>query len=149
VVIAGDAAAVARAIEQAKAAGAKRAMALPVSVPSHCRLMHPVGEQLAEALAGVVLQAPRVPVYHNVDAEPAPGSCSHPGRAREQVRRPVRWVDCVLAMRAAGVRTLLEAGPGRVLCGLVRRIDRELGALPLDDPDTLAAGLTAIEGDNA
>ena len=149
VVIAGDVAAVARAIERARAAGAKRAMALPVSVPVHCRLMHPVGEQLAEALAGVALSAPQVPVYHNVDAEPRQDPALIRAALVEQVRRPVHWVDCVLAMRAGGVRTLLEAGPGRVLCGLVRRIDRELGALPLDDPDTLAAGLAAIEGDTA
>lgn len=147
VVIAGDAAAVARAIELARAAGAKRAMALPVSVPSHCRLMHAVGEQLAEALAGVAISAPRVPVYHNFDAAPRQDPARIRAALAEQVRRPVRWVDCVLAMRAGGVRTLLESGPGRVLCGLVRRIDRELGVLPLDDPDTLAAGLAAIEGD--
>jgi [acyl-carrier-protein] S-malonyltransferase len=149
VVIAGDAAAVARAIERARAAGAKRAMTLPVSVPSHCRLMNPVGGQLAEALAGVTLSAPRIPVYHNVDAAPR----HEPALIRlalvEQVRRPVRWVACVLAMRDAGAGILLEAGPGRVLCGLVRRIDRALVALPLDDPDTLAAGLAAIEGDTA
>jgi [acyl-carrier-protein] S-malonyltransferase len=146
VVIAGDAAAVARAIELAKAAGAKRAMALPVSVPSHCRLMGPVGEQLAEALGEVALRPPRVPVYHNVDARPRQAPDDIRAALADQVRRPVRWVDCIVAMRQAGIDRLLEAGPGRVLCGLARRIDRELAALPVDDPDTLAAALDAVKG---
>jgi [acyl-carrier-protein] S-malonyltransferase len=146
VVIAGDAAAVTRAIELAKSAGAKRAMALPVSVPSHCRLMDPVGEQLAAALAEVALEPPAVPVFHNVDAAPRQDVAGIRMALADQVRRPVRWVDCILAMQAAGVRTLVEAGPGRVLCGLVRRIDRSLAALPADDPDTLEAALAAVEG---
>ena len=146
VVIAGNADAVTRAIELAKAAGAKRAMALPVSVPSHCRLMDPVGEQLAEALAEVALKPPAIPVFHNVDATPRQDVVEIRRALADQVRRPVRWVDCILAMQAAGVRTLVEAGPGRVLCGLVRRIDRSLAALPADDPDTLEAALAAVEG---
>ncbi|MFU8895397.1 MAG: ACP S-malonyltransferase [Gammaproteobacteria bacterium] len=145
VVIAGDTAAVARAIELAKEAGARRAMALPVSVPSHCRLMNRVGEQLALALAEVALQAPEIPVYHNVDAQPRQDVARVRSALAEQVRRPVQWVQCVQAMRAAGVGTLVEAGPGRVLCGLARRIDRQLAALPVDDPDTLAAALTAVK----
>lgn len=149
VVIAGEAAAVARAIEQAKAAGARRAMALPVSVPSHCRLMNPVGEQLAAALAGVAVRPPEVPVYHNVDAAPRRDPAAIRAALAEQVRRPVRWTACVQALRLAGAGILLEAGPGRVLCGLAKRIDRELAALPLDDPDTLAAGLAAIRGETA
>lgn len=145
VVIAGDAATVARALELAKAAGARRAMALPVSVPSHCRLMNRVGEQLALALAEVSLQAPEIPVYHNVDAQPRQDVAQVRSALAEQVRQPVQWVQCVQAMRAAGVATLVEAGPGRVLCGLARRIDRQLAALPVDDPDTLAAALTAVK----
>jgi [acyl-carrier-protein] S-malonyltransferase len=146
VVIAGDTAAVARAIELAKAAGAKRAMALPVSVPSHCRLMNPVGERLAAALAEVALVAPEIPVYHNVDAAPRQDAAQIRAALADQVRRPVRWVECVLALRAAGAATLVEAGPGRVLCGLARRIDRGLEALPADDPDTLDAALAAVRG---
>jgi [acyl-carrier-protein] S-malonyltransferase len=143
VVIAGDAAAVARAIEAARAAGARRAMPLPVSVPSHCRLMAPVGEQLAAALVDVVLRAPTVPVYHNVDCSPRSDAAGIRAALAEQVRRPVRWTGCVLAMRGAGVRLLIEPGPGRVLCGLTRRIDRELAALPVDDPESLEAALSA------
>ena len=146
VVIAGDAAAVARAIECAKAAGAKRAMALPVSVPSHCRLMDPVGEQLAAALAEVAISPPRIPVYHNVDALPRQDVDGIRAALADQVRRPVRWVECVLGMQSAGVRILVEAGPGRVLSGLARRIDRNLAALPADDPDTLEAALAAARG---
>jgi [acyl-carrier-protein] S-malonyltransferase len=149
VVIAGDAAAVARAIELSKAAGARRAMALPVSVPSHCRLMDPVGEKLAQALAGAALCAPQVPVYHNVDAAVRGDSAAIRAALAYQVRRPVRWVECVRAIQSAGVQVLVEAGPGRVLCGLAKRIDRDLAALPADDPDTLGAALAAVTGDGA
>lgn len=148
VVIAGDAAAVERAVALAKAAGAKRAMTLPVSVPSHCRLMDPVGEQLATALAEVTLESPAIPVYHNVDAAPRQDVAAIRAALADQVRRPVRWVECVLAMRAAGIGALVEAGPGRVLCGLARRIDRELAALPADDPDTLESALAAARETN-
>jgi [acyl-carrier-protein] S-malonyltransferase len=148
VVIAGDAAAVERAIALAKGAGARRAMALPVSVPSHCRLMNPVAGQLAAALAEVGLQPPRIPVYHNIDAAPRREAEGIRAALSDQVRRPVQWVDCVRAMRAAGVDTLVEAGPGRVLCGLAKRIDRDLVALPLDDPDTLESALEAAKGNS-
>jgi [acyl-carrier-protein] S-malonyltransferase len=147
VVIAGNAASVARAIELARAAGARRAMALPVSVPSHCRLMNPVCDRLAAALAEVRLNPPRIPVYHNVDAAPRAEAAQIRSALAEQVRRPVRWVDCVLAMRAAGILTLVEAGPGRVLSGLAKRIDRDLKALPLDDTDTLAAAIAVAKGE--
>jgi [acyl-carrier-protein] S-malonyltransferase len=146
VVIAGDAAAVERAIALAKAAGARRAMALPVSVPAHCRLMNPVGGQLVAALAEVALSPPRIPVYHNVDATPRHDADRIRAALADQVRRPVQWVECVRAIRAAGIDTLVEAGPGRVLCGLAKRIDRELAALPLDDPDTLNSALEALKG---
>jgi [acyl-carrier-protein] S-malonyltransferase len=143
VVIAGDAAAVARAIEAAKAAGAKRAMPLPVSVPSHCRLMDPVGEKLAAALAEVEVASPGVPVFHNIDAMPRSLPDDIRTALARQVRQPVRWVECVQAMSDIGAGRLIEAGPGRVLCGLARRIDRALEALPIDDPETLKAALHA------
>jgi [acyl-carrier-protein] S-malonyltransferase len=143
VVIAGDAEAVARAIGAARAAGARRALPLPVSVPSHCRLMAPVADRLAEALAATRLLEPTIPVFHNVDAAARhdPEDIRH--ALAEQVRRPVRWVDCVRALQAAGADTLLEAGPGRVLTGLARRIDRQLTALAVDDPASLEAALAA------
>ena len=147
VVIAGDAAAIARAIELLKAAGARRAITLPVSVPVHCRLMNPVSDHLAAALADITLRAPEVPVFHNVDAAPRQDLAQIRAALADQVCRPVLWVECVRAMRASGVTTLLEMGPGRVLCGLARRIDRDLGALPVDNPDTLAAALVAVKGE--
>lgn len=147
VVIAGHSAAVERAIEAAKAAGARRAMLLPVSVPVHCRLMDPVAGQLAEALANVTLHAPAVPVYHNIDATPRTDVADIRAALADQVRCPVRWVDCVMAMRAAGMETLLEIGPGRVLSGLARRIDRTLAAMPVDDPATLATALSTVKGE--
>jgi [acyl-carrier-protein] S-malonyltransferase len=149
VVIAGDKGAVSRAIELARSAGAKRAMLLPVSVPSHCRLMAPVGDKLARILADIALSPPAVPVYHNIDATPRQDPEQIRAALAAQVRRPVRWVDCVQAMRAQGVGVLLEAGPGKVLCGLARRIDRALTALPLDDPATLEAALAATGGAEA
>lgn len=148
VVIAGAAAAVERAIELAKSAGARRAVALPVSVPSHCRLMAPAAEALAEALADVAVGVPRVPVFHNVDARPRTDPDAIRAALAEQVHRPVRWVQCVAAMRSAGADLLVEAGPGRVLAGLVRRIDREAKAAAADDVATLEAAIDAARGES-
>ncbi|HHH36017.1 MAG TPA: [acyl-carrier-protein] S-malonyltransferase [Gammaproteobacteria bacterium] len=144
VVIAGHADAVARAIEAAPAAGAKRAVALPVSVPSHCRLMTPAAERLGELLATVDLRSPEVPVINNVDVADE----DHPGRIRDalvrQLHSPVRWVETIRAMAARGVTTLVECGPGKVLAGLNRRIDRSLTTLPVYDPLTLQAALDGV-----
>jgi len=145
VVIAGHAAAVERAMGLAKAAGAKRALALPVSVPSHCSLMKPAAEQLAEQLAGIALQTPSIPVIHNVDAMPH----AEPDAIREalaaQLYRPVRWVECVRAMHAQGVNTLVEAGPGKVLAGLTKRIEKSMSAIPLQTTDDLDKAVASID----
>lgn len=146
VVIAGDSAAVARAIEHAQAAGARRAMILPVSVPVHCALMDPVGAQLEEALQGIEVRPPQVPVYHNIDATPRTDPDDIRNALARQVHRPVRWVECVQAMQQAGANPFIEFGPGKVLCGLVRRIDRGLSALPVEDAATLAAAIEATGG---
>jgi len=146
VVIAGAAPAVERAIELARAAGARRAVALPVSVPSHCALMAPAAEALAGALADVTVMTPRLPVFHNVDAESRADPDAIRRALSEQVHRPVRWVQCVGAMRSAGSDLLVEAGPGRVLAGLVKRIDREAKAAAADDPATLEAAIEAARG---
>lgn len=146
VVIAGHAGAVARVIELAKAAGARRAILLPVSVPVHCRLMDPVRERLAAALEDIAIHVPAIPVIHNVDAAPRRDPAAIRAALAEQVCRPVRWVECVRALQGAGASKLVESGPGRVLCGLAKRIDRALAAFPVDDPDTLAAALAATEG---
>lgn len=145
VVIAGHKAAVERAIELARAAGARRAMPLPVSAPVHCALMNPVGAQLAAALAEVKITTPSAPVYHNVDAAPRSTPDEIRAALARQVHSPVRWVSCVQAMQQAGVSRLFEFGPGRVLCGLAKRIDRGLAALPVDDPQTLEAALAAAQ----
>ncbi|MDN3518472.1 ACP S-malonyltransferase [Aquisalimonas lutea] len=141
VVIAGATAAVERAIAGAKQAGAKRAMPLPVSVPAHCALMEPAAERLAERLAGVAIRAPGVAVVHNVDV----ALCDDPDGIRErlvrQVHRPVRWVETVRFLGEQGVTTLVECGPGKVLAGLTRRIDKTLEGRAVYDPDTLAAVL--------
>jgi [acyl-carrier-protein] S-malonyltransferase len=141
VVIAGDRSAVERAIVLAKAAGARRALILPVSVPSHCALMRPAAEGLAEALARVRIDPPKIPVLHNASVE----STADPGQIRTwlalQLYRPVRWVETVQALADRGVTTLVEAGPGKVLVGLNKRIDRQMQALPVLDPQTLDQAL--------
>jgi [acyl-carrier-protein] S-malonyltransferase len=143
VVIAGSAAAVARAIDAAKAAGAKRALPLPVSVPSHCALMRPAAERLAERLADVALAVPSVPVIHNVNVAPAGDVESLRRLLVEQLYSPVRWVETVASVAAQGVTAALECGPGKVLTGLNKRIADNLTTLPVFDPKTLEAALEA------
>ncbi|BCU07491.1 ACP S-malonyltransferase [Allochromatium tepidum] len=143
VVIAGSAAAVARAIDAAKAAGAKRALPLPVSVPSHCALMRPAADRLAERLADVALAVPGVPVIHNVNVAPAEDVESLRRLLVEQLYSPVRWVETVASVAAQGVTTALECGPGKVLTGLNKRIADNLTTLPVFDPKTLEAALEA------
>lgn len=143
VVIAGSAAAVARAIDAAKSAGAKRALPLPVSVPSHCALMRPAADRLAERLADVALAVPSVPVIHNVNVAPAEDVESLRRQLVEQLYSPVRWVETVASVAAQGVTTALECGPGKVLTGLNKRIADNLTTLPVFDPKTLDAALEA------
>ena len=141
VVIAGHAAAVQRAIVLAKEAGAKRAVELPVSVPSHCALMEPAAEQFSETLQQIALQAPVIPVIQNVDA----GSHDQPEMIRDKLRKqlysPVQWVKTVQAMGAAGVTQVFELGPGKILTGLGKRIDKSMSYSAVYDPDTLKAAL--------
>lgn len=141
VVIAGSAAAVERASDLARAAGAKRALRLPVSVPSHCALMQPAAERLMERLRSVKVAAPAIPVLHNVDVS----SQSDPDAIRDRLARqlysPVRWVETIQAMAAQGVDSLIECGPGKVLAGLGRRIDKDLQHLAVYDGESLSAAL--------
>jgi len=149
VVIAGASGAVARAGEAAKASGARRVVALPVSVPSHCALMAPAAERLAARLATVDIRSPAIPIIHNTDAM----THDQPAEIRQalaaQLHQPVRWTDCVRAMTAAGVDVMVEAGPGKVLAGLNRRIDRGLASFPVFDPSTLEKALDGIRGGDA
>lgn len=141
VVIAGAVAAVDRALGLAAAAGAKRAIKLPVSVPSHCALMHPAADRLRERLSGVNIQLPRIPVLHNVDAQAAETPEAVRDRLVRQIHSPVLWVETVRAMAGAGIERLVECGPGKVLAGLNRRIDRGLAIQPVYDPETLSKAL--------
>ncbi|SDO77070.1 [Acyl-carrier-protein] S-malonyltransferase [Halomonas shengliensis] len=146
VVIAGSKAAVERAIAGCQAAGAKRAMPLPVSVPSHCALMAPAAERLAEAMDGVALKAPRYTVIQNVDAQAHADVETLRTRLIEQLYRPVRWTDCVEAMSARGAEVFIECGPGKVLTGLGKRIARGSKGLAVNDPDSLDAALELARG---
>ncbi len=129
VVISGEREAVQLAIEASKARGARRAMPLPVSVPAHSMLMVPAAQALGEALEATELKAPTIPVLHNVDALSAVDLADCSRKLVRQVAEPVRFVDCVRAMQAKGATRLIECGPGGVLGGLVRRIDKGLDIL--------------------
>ncbi|WP_026106203.1 ACP S-malonyltransferase [Vreelandella jeotgali] len=141
VVIAGGKAAVERAITACQQAGAKRAMALPVSVPSHCALMRPAAERLADAMNDIQLRSPRYTVIQNVDARAHDDTDTLRTRLIEQLYQPVRWSDCVLAMQEKGAGTFIECGPGKVLTGLNKRIVRGSKGLAVNDPDSLDAAL--------
>lgn len=146
VVVAGAAAAVERAVAVARSAGAKRAVVLAVSVPSHCALMQPAAVRLTERLAAISIRTPDIPVLHNVDAAPRPDANAIREALAAQLYRPVRWTDCVQAMAARGASAYLEAGPGKVLSALNRRIVPEAAVLPLGDPEGLQAALGRTSG---
>jgi len=141
VVVSGHKAAVERALAIAATKGAKRSMLLPVSAPFHCSLMAPAAEAMAEALAKVAAEPPRLPLVANVTARPV----SDPREIRDllvrQVTGTVRWRESVLAMKEAGVAHLVEIGAGKVLTGLVKRIDKELSAQALNGPADIEAFL--------
>jgi [acyl-carrier-protein] S-malonyltransferase len=143
VVIAGETAAVTRALAEAKARGAKRAVTLPVSVPSHCALMRPAAERLAESLASIAIHTPEVDLLHNVSVEIAADPAQVRDLLVQQLYRPVRWVETVRAVTARGIRVGIECGPGRVLAGLNKRIDDQLTTMPVFDPTTLEAAMEA------
>ncbi len=144
VVIAGHASAVARAGDYAKALGAKRVIALAVSAPFHCALMQPAEDRLAVELRALSTQAPRIPVVANVDAEPKRDAATAVEALIQQVSRPVRWEDVVTRLVAEGARTFVEVGPGTVLAGLVRKIDRSVTVMSVGDPDSLDAALALL-----
>ena len=141
VVIACNKEAVERAGAACKAAGAKRALPLPVSVPSHCALMKPAADKLAVALESITFNTPAVPVINNVDvkAETDAGAIRH--ALVRQLYSPVRWTESVEAMAAQGVTQLLEIGPGKVLTGLTKRIVDSLTAAAVNDSASLTAAL--------
>ncbi len=136
-VIAGSKAAVDMACEELKAAGAKRALLLQVSAPFHCSLMKPAGEKLKTKLADTAFAAPQIPLINNIDVAIE----TEPARLRDALYRqsfgPVRWVECIQAMKAHGISHIVECGPGKVLAGLVKRIDADMHGAPLFDPTSM------------
>lgn len=137
-VIAGTKAGVEKACEVLKAAGAKRALPLPVSAPFHSSLMKPAAEKLRAALADVALAAPQIPVVNNVDVAVVSDAAAIRDALYRQAFGAVRWVECVHALKARGVTHIVESGPGKVLAGLTKRIDPELVGVALYDTATLA-----------
>lgn len=141
VVIAGHAGAVQQAMEAAKQAGAKRAILLPVSVPSHCALMTQAADRLATRLELLTFSTANIPVIQNVDVEQHTATEGIKQALIQQLYQPVRWVETVHKMQNNGVTQLVECGPGKVLTGLVKRIDRNLNALAVYDPSSLQAAI--------
>jgi [acyl-carrier-protein] S-malonyltransferase len=145
VVIAGHTAAVNQAIDALKAAGAKRALPLPVSAPFHTALMQPAGEHLAQAIADIPIAQPTIPVVHNVNA-----ACeSDPEKIRallvEQIYSPVQWTRCMQTIVSRGATAVVECGPGKVLSGLTRRIDKSLSSYALEEPDDLSSAVAELD----
>lgn len=141
VVIAGSSAAVEAAMDLCKEAGAKRALPLPVSAPFHTSLMKPAADNLADLVNSVSFSAPQVPVIHNVHAQTESDPEVIKALMLEQIYSPVKWVDCVKQLKNNGATTLVECGPGKVLSGLTKRIDREISSLSTDNVADYTAAL--------
>jgi len=144
VVVSGTAAAIDRAVEIAKAKGAKRAIMLPVSAPFHCALMAPAADVMADALAEVSMAPLPVPLIANITAQPVTDPVEIRPLLVEQVTGMVRWRECVLTMKELGVDTMVEIGAGKVLSGLGRRIDADLGTMSVGTPETIEEFLNGL-----
>ncbi len=144
VVVSGTAAAIDRAVEIAKARGAKRAIMLPVSAPFHCALMAPAADVMADALAGVSMAPLPVALVANITAQPVTDPAEIRQLLVEQVTGMVRWRECVLTMKELGVDTMVEIGAGKVLSGLGRRIDADLGGMSVGTPETIEEFLKGL-----
>jgi len=144
VVISGSSDAINQAVELAKEKGAKRALLLPVSVPSHCALMKPAAEKLAQSLTSVAVQSPSTPVIHNVTVTSAGSESDIKGLLAQQLHKPVRWVETVQHLAESGVDTLIECGPGKVLAGLTKRIDKSVKGLAVFSPATLEKAIQVL-----
>ena len=145
VVVAGQKAAVERAVESAKSRGAKRAMLLKMSVPSHCALMRPASGQLEAKLKTIAIQTPKVPVIHNANVR----SASNADEVREalvrQLYMPVRWAETIKALIESGVTHVVECGPGRVLSGLNKRIDGDVASVALTDEGSVREAVSTLK----
>ena len=148
VVVAGDSAALEWLDTQAKTAGARMVMRLPVSVPSHCSLMRGAAEKLSEQLAKTRFNRPAIQVLHNLDAQPRSDADGIRGALKDQLYRPVRWTQTVQSLAGQGVTLFLECGPGRVLSGLNKRIGK-LTSVALEDPLGLEQALQKVKGQTA
>ncbi|TBW48047.1 [acyl-carrier-protein] S-malonyltransferase [Marinobacter halodurans] len=146
VVIAGHSAAVDRAIDVCKGKGAKRALPLPVSVPSHCSLMKPAADELAKALDDISFNDAVIPVVQNVTGAPEQDRDSLKENLLRQLYSPVQWTDSVRYLSEEGVEAAVECGPGKVLAGLAKRIDRNLSVFPIETPDALQKALDGVKG---
>lgn len=146
VVIAGDKAAVERACELAKQAGAKRALVLPVSAPFHSSLLKPAADKLAVALADIEIKPPLIPLVNNVDVVCTSNPAAIKDALVRQAWNPVRWVETIQFMQSQGVTHVVECGPGKVLSGLLKRIDRNLVSLSISDPESLRSTLETLKG---
>ncbi len=148
-VIAGSKAAVEKACEVLKANGAKRALPLPVSAPFHSSLMQPAAEKLKEKLESIAFASPQMALINNVDVTVEVDADRIRDALYRQAFGPVRWVECVQAIKTHGIQTVVECGPGKVLAGLVKRIDAEMTGLPLFDTASLAEAQKALAGSEA
>ena len=144
IVIAGDTAAVTEAGQRCKDAGAKRAMALPVSAPFHTTLMRPAADTLSIELEQISVSAPDIPVIHNVHAQTETSPATIRALLVKQTYSPVRWTQCIKAMSEKGVSVFVECGPGKVLTGLLRRIDKAAESFAIEAPDELAAAVSIV-----
>lgn len=145
VVIAGHKKAVLKGIELAKEKGAKRAVMLPMSIPSHCQLMKPAAKEMHRQLEKIILHTPEIPILHNVDVHPHNTVDSIKEILTRQLSNPVRWVDTVRAFAGSGVTHVVECGPGNVLTGLNKRIDRSLQHLSLTSGEAIKQTLTILK----
>jgi [acyl-carrier-protein] S-malonyltransferase len=145
VVIAGHAPAVDRAIGLLKEAGAKRAMPLPVSAPFHTSLMKPAADRLAEHIQATTFRAPATPVVHNVSGKTETDPQLIKNVMIEQIYHPVLWVDCMQALVTQGIETVVECGPGKVLAGLAKRVEKSLNAYATEDTDSLDKALSELK----
>lgn len=146
IVIAGHKEAVERAVELATAAGAKRSVMLSVSVPSHCGLMKEAAAKFAARMEPVHLSSATIPVIHNVDISTRTEPSAIKQALTEQLYQPVRWVETIEYMSKQGITKIVECGPGKILCGLIRRIDRQIETCPVYDPESLDKALSIVNG---
>lgn len=145
VVIAGKVSAVDRAIEKLKEAGAKRALPLPVSAPFHTDLMRPAGEKLQQELADITILQPEIPVVHNVHAQTESDVETIRDLLVQQIYSPVKWVSCVETMVSKGINTTVECGPGKVLSGLNKRIDKSLSCMAIEEEQAFLDALASLK----